>query len=301
PSPPGSPAGLPPLPIRSRDYAAWCADPARGAEREAARAYWRRRLDALPAALDLPRAGEPDGRGAFVPLRLDSALAARLERYGQERGATLYMVLLAGWAALLARFTGARDLPIGTPIANRNRNRTETEELVGFFVDTLVLRTDLSGDPGFGTLTERVRDACLEDFRHQDLPFGELVAMLRPERRAGRTPLFQAMFNLLTLPPWEERAGPVHLVGEAVELPVARFDLALELQAADSAVSGRLEYRSGLIARETAEAMAAAYATLLAAALDDPRRPIDALPLMDRAAAAALAERTNGPAAARPA
>ncbi|MCW2246953.1 amino acid adenylation domain-containing protein [Azospirillum fermentarium] len=295
----GGDAGLPPLPIRYRDYAAWCADPARGAEREAARAYWRRRLDALPAALDLPRAGTPDGCCGLVPLRLDAGLTARLERFGQERGATLYMVLLAGYAALLARFTGARDLPIGTPVANRTR--TETEGLVGFLVDTLVVRADVSGEPDFATLTERVRDACLEDFRHQDLPFGELVALLKPERRAGSTPLFQAMFNLLTLPAWEERIGSVHVVGEAVALPAARFDLALELQADGGAVSGRLEYRAGLIDGAVAQAMAAAYGTLLAAALDDPRRPIDTLPLMDRAAAAAWVARTNGPETPAPA
>ena len=295
----GTGAGLPPLPIRYRDYAAWCADPAREAEREDARAYWRRRLDALPAALDLPRAGTPDGRGGLVPLRLDAGLTARLERFGQERGATLYMVLLAGYAALLARFTGARDLPIGTPVANRTR--TETEGLVGFLVDTLVVRADVSGEPDFATLTERVRDACLEDFRHQHLPFSALVALLKPERRAGSTPLFQAMFNLLTLPAWEERAGPVQVVGEAVALPVARFDLALELQADGGAVSGRLEYRAGLIADAVAQAMAAAYVTLLTAALDDPRRPIDALPLMERAAAAAWVARTNGPETPAPA
>lgn len=291
----GRAADLPPLPIRYRDYAAWLADPARQADRAAARAHWSRRLADLPSALDLPRGGEPDpgGRGGIIPLTLDPGLTARLERFGQGRGATLFMVLLAGYAAMLARFTGARDLPIGTPVANRDR--VETEGLVGFLVDTLVLRADLSGTVGFGTLVERMRDACLEDFRHQNLPFGELVALLRPERRAGATPLFQAMFNLLTLPPWEERIGALRVTGTAVNLPVARFDLAMELQAEGGAVRGRLEYRAGLIAPETAQAMADAWISVLTAALDAPDRPFDTLPLMTGAQAAALVALTNGP------
>ena len=173
-------------------------------------AYWQNQLKDAPEQLtlpsDRPRPAQPSYRGGRCSVRLNASLTARLRALGQNRGgktggqnrgATLFMTLLAAFGALLSRYSGQSDLVIGTPIANRTRS--ELEGLIGFFVNTLALRLDLSGDPSFATLLERVRTVATEAYAHQDLPFEMLVARLSPERHLSQAPIFQVMFNLLNI------------------------------------------------------------------------------------------------------
>src|SRR6185295_8283833 len=166
------PSPLAELPIQYADYALWQREWLQGEELERQLGYWRERLRDLPVLelpVDHPRAGLRTDRGSRLDVVLDGSLVERLESLGRSRDSTTFMVLLAGFSALLGRYAGSADLAVGTPIANRER--PELEGLIGFFVNALVLRSDLSGDPGFGELLGRVREALLGAYAHQDLPF----------------------------------------------------------------------------------------------------------------------------------
>src|SRR6185312_1402801 len=173
----GAAPALPPLPIQYADYAAWQRRALVGAESDRQLAYWKARLDGAARVLDLPadrpRPPVPSHRGDRRTFTLSPEVTRALKDLSRREGATLFMTLLAGFEALLHRLTGQSDLLIGTPIANRGR--AETEGLIGFFLNTLVLRSDLSGDPSFRELLLRVREASLGAYAHQDVPFERLV------------------------------------------------------------------------------------------------------------------------------
>ena len=278
----GRPAPLPRLPVQYADYAVWQRRWFTGAVEQAQLDYWRQQLagvSPLELPTDRPRPAQPSYRGATVPMALPPEVSARLAALGRETGASLFMVLLAAWSVLLARYSGQRDLTVGTPIAGRTR--AELEGLVGFFVNTLVLRADLSGNPPFRALLEQVRATALAAYAHQDVPFERLVDLLQPERDLSRTPLFQAMFVLQNTPP-----GPQGLEGfraQPLDIPdtTAKFDLSLALSGDERGIGGVLRYSADLFERETATRMAGHLQTLLAAVAADPDRPIDALPLLD--------------------
>jgi hypothetical protein len=191
------PSPLPALPIQYADYAVWQRQWLQGEVLEAQLAYWRRQLAGL-SVLDLPtdhqRPAVPTFRGAAQGFALSPALSADLLALSRREGVTLFMTLLAAFQALLARYSGQDDIAIGTDIANRNR--AEIEELIGFFVNQLVLRTNLSGNPTFRAVLWQVRGICLDAYAHQDLPFEHLVADLQPARHLNRTPLFQVKMIL---------------------------------------------------------------------------------------------------------
>ena len=245
----GSP--LPPLPVQYADYAVWQRRWLRGETLEERLAYWRRRLGTPPPVLELPVARAPEsrpaepgyggGRASFLwPV---SRLQA-LRSLGREEGATLFMVVLAAFQALLHRYTGEEDVTVGTDVANRGR--VEIEGLIGFFVNLLVLRTDLGGDPTFRELLGRAREIALGAFTHQDLPFERLVEELQPERTAGRAPLFR---HLLVLQDPGRRQ--LELPGlEIAPLPVdnrtSKFDLALILVETADGLAGTWNYSTDL-------------------------------------------------------
>ena len=198
---------LPALPIQYADFACWQRRILQGERLNALFAYWQKQLEDAPEQLalpsDRPRPAQSSYRGGRCGVWLNAALTARLRALGQNRkGATLFMTLLAAFGALLSRYSGQSDLVIGTPIANRTRS--ELEGLIGFFVNTLALRLDLSGDPSFAALLERVRTVATEAYAHQDLPFEMLVARLAPERHLSQAPLFQVMFALQNVPSTEQ-------------------------------------------------------------------------------------------------
>ena len=226
----GVPASLPPLAIQYADFAAWQRGWLQGEVLERQVAWWRGQLTGA-AVLELPTdrprpilAQAPSG--LLHPL-LRPSLTEPLRAFSRDHGATLFMTLLAGFQALLHRHTGQTDISVGTPIANRNHG--DVEKLIGFFVNMLVLRTDLSGDPGFGDLVDRVRQTALGAYDHQSVPFAKLVEELRPERDLRHTPLFQVSFQLLNIPqsPLELPGITLHPLSFAARS--AKFDLDLAL------------------------------------------------------------------------
>jgi hypothetical protein len=192
----GREANLPALPVQYADYAAWEREWIGGELLERQASYWERTLAGAPELLELPtdraRPRKQDFAGGWVNVELHEELAAALKALSRRHGATLFMTLLAGWAAVLARLSGQDDVVIGTPSANRGRR--EVEELIGFFVNTLPLRVDLSDGPTVGELLQRVKTRALEGQRNQDIPFEQVVERVRPTRSLAHTPLFQVMF-----------------------------------------------------------------------------------------------------------
>jgi non-ribosomal peptide synthetase component F len=196
----------------------------------------------------------------------------------RQEGVTLFMVLLAAWQTLHARYSGQQEVITGTPIANRNHS--EIEDLIGFFANTLALRTDLSGNPTFRELLARVRDVALGAFAHQDLPFEKLVEEIKPERSLSHHPLFQVLFALQNAP-----AQAIHLSGITVEtIPIegrgSKFDLALFLSEGPEGLDGRLEYNTDLFDETTAARIMGHFQKLLEEVVTNPDAPIGELELL---------------------
>ncbi|HEV2846704.1 MAG TPA: condensation domain-containing protein, partial [Thermoanaerobaculia bacterium] len=277
----GEPSPLPEPPVQYADYAVWQRQWLQGEALEAQLAYWRDLLAGLPVlqlATDHPRTALQTFQGESVPLRIPEEVSGALRELGRHRGMTPFITLLAGFETLLCRYAGQDDVMVGTTVANRSR--AELEGLIGFFVNTLALRGDLSGDPAFSALLTRTRKAVLGAFAHQDLPFEKLVAEIQPERDLSRSPLFQVVFQLQNAP--MERVGLPGLELRPMEVrdQTAKFDLVLNLVQAGEAFGGRLDYNSGLFERATAERLVRHFGTLLAGAAMDPSRPISELPLL---------------------
>ncbi|MEO6193537.1 MAG: amino acid adenylation domain-containing protein, partial [Thermoanaerobaculia bacterium] len=295
----GVPASLPPLAIQYADFAAWQRGWLQGEVLERQVAWWRGQLTGA-AVLELPTdrprpilAQAPSG--LLHPL-LRPSLTEPLRAFSRDHGATLFMTLLAGFQALLNRHTGQTDISVGTPIANRNHG--DVEKLIGFFINMLVLRTDLSGDPGFGDLVDRVRQTALGAYGHQSVPFAKLVEELRPERDLRHTPLFQVSFQVLNLPqsPLELPGITLHPLSFAARS--AKFDLDLALTDAADRLAGVLDYNADLFDATTMERFLAHLEQLLLGAMDDPARRLSELPLLTAAERSQLAIEWNDTASA---
>ncbi|HYR10485.1 MAG TPA: condensation domain-containing protein, partial [Longimicrobium sp.] len=278
----GAPSPLAPPELQYADYAAWQRDRLRGAVYDEQLAYWRRALAGAPVLLELPsdRPRPPvwEGGGAAERFRLPRPAADAVEVLARAEGCTPFMVLLAAFQALLGRYARQEDVVVGTPVANRGR--PETRDVVGFFVNTLALRGDLSGDPPFRALLHRVRDAALGAFAHQEMPFERLVDELKVPRSAGHAPVFQVMFSLQTA---DDGATPLsRLEAERVSVAAthAPFDLTLTLRPGEAGMDGALEYATALFDRVTALRMIGHFRTLLAAACAAPDEALSALPLL---------------------
>ena len=271
---------LPALPVQYADVAAWQRDRLSGPRRAALDAFWRDRLAGLPDVLalpwDAPRPATQTFSGQHHPISLDAALAARVGVRCREWSVTPYMTLLAGFVALLHRWSGATDIAVGTPVASRDR--VETERLVGFFSNTMVLRVDVAGDPSFAELVARVRRTALAAYEHHDLPFDAVVEAVRPPRNPSRNPLFQVNFRVQTGEPPLLRLPGVEVAPVAVDLGFSRFDLAVELQLGDDGLGGYLERNDALFSAGTGRALTAELGVLLDAALSEPALPLSALP-----------------------
>ncbi|HEY0605659.1 MAG TPA: amino acid adenylation domain-containing protein, partial [Herpetosiphonaceae bacterium] len=281
----GQVATLPPLPIQYADYALWQQQQLQGERLERLLDYWRQQLAGLqPLALptDHPRPSTSSTAGARLPVALDSSLVARLEQLSQQSGTTMFMLLLATLQVLLHRYSGQTDIAVGSPIANRTR--AESEGLVGFLVNMLVLRANLAGQPTFRELLSHVRSVCLDAYAHQDLPFDLLVEELQPERSLGQHPLFQVLFVLQTLPPIEPELAGLAVDMQALDSDSAKFDLTLDLRpSADGGLHGYLEYATDLFETTTIQRMLGHLQTLLWAIAANPEERIAYLPLLTEA------------------
>ncbi|HEV2735650.1 MAG TPA: condensation domain-containing protein, partial [Longimicrobiaceae bacterium] len=278
----GEPSPLAELAVRPRDFAVWQRRHLAGAALDAQLAWWRGRLAGAPPTLELPtdrpRPPVPGFRAATLAFALDAELSAGLRALSRREGATLFMTLLAAFQLLLGRYAGEDDVVVGTPIAGRTR--AELEGLIGFFANTLALRTDLSGDPSFPELLGRVREATLDAYARQDVPFERLVEALQPERDLSRNPVFQVLFVLQNAPMRAEDAGGLRMEPEEVEGTAAKFDLTLALEERDGALAGVVEYAAELFDAGTVERLVEHFRVLLEAVAADPRRRLSALPVL---------------------
>ncbi len=290
----GNVLSLPELPVQYADFAVWQREWLSGEVLERQIAYWRQALSGLsPLALptDRPRPPRRRGRGAHQPLALEPALQHALERLARERGATPFMVLLAGLATLLSRLSGQVDVVVGTPVANRTHR--ELEDLIGFFVNTLVLRADLAGAPRFVDVLERLRQVSLAAYAHQDLPFEKVVEALAPERDESRTPLFQVLFVLQNAPADELVLPGLTLEGLEVETGTAKFDLTLTLTETAAGLLGHWEFDRDLFERTTLVRLGGQLGRLLAGAVTSPEARIGDLPLLSEVESQQLREWTG--------
>jgi amino acid adenylation domain-containing protein len=270
------------LPIQYADYAQWQRAWLTGEALDRQIAYWKAHLEGAPRALDLPtdrpRPPVQTHRGARRAFGLSPELTAALKDLARREGVTLFMLLLAGFDALLWRTSGQDDLVVGTPIANRTR--TETERLIGFFLNTLVIRAVLPEGATFRDLLQSVKASCLGAYAHQDTPFERLVAELEPERDLSRSPLFQVMFTLQAAP-----AGPLELAGLTLRglsaaATTSKFDLTLWMAESPSGLLGSFEYSTDLFDEATIDRMAAHLRALLEGAVADPGQAVAALPML---------------------
>ncbi len=274
----GEPA-LVSLPVQYADFAAWQRAWLQGAVLENQLAYWREHLQDAPPYLDLPadhhRPAVRKFRGARVTASLPQTIAERVKSLCQEQGATQYMALLAAFNVLLYRYTGQSDIVVGTPIANRGRR--ELEGLIGFFVNTLALRTRLDGAPSFREVLARVRETALAAYAHQDLPFDRIVEELAPERDLSRSPIFQVMFVLQNAPKSEFHLPGLTLSRVPTINERSRFDVTMAINESAGGVTLALEYDSDLFESARMDRMLQHYALLLDRALDQPDASIDAI------------------------
>ncbi|HZL93732.1 MAG TPA: condensation domain-containing protein, partial [Vicinamibacterales bacterium] len=277
----GHASPLRPLPIQYADFAVWQRRRLQGPVLEEHLSYWKQQLadaSTLQMATDRPRPPMPTFRGAVHTVEYPAALLTALRALSQGEGATLFMTLLAGFQLLLARYTGQEDIVVGVPIVNRNRS--ELEGLIGFFVNTLAMRTRLTGDPTVRALLARVRSMALDAYAHQDLPFEKLVEELHPRRDLARNPVFQVVFQLVNTP----GAGPATQIDRTatVERSTAKFDLTVHLGELASGLYARFEYSTDLFDRCTIERLADHYGRLLEEMVVTPDASVFDLPLMTR-------------------
>jgi amino acid adenylation domain-containing protein len=278
----GGSSPLPALPIQYADFAHWQRQWLQGDVLETQLAYWKQNLAGAPAFLDLPtdhpRPLVQTFRGAHQAVLLPKPLQDGMKALSRQEGVTQFMAFLAAFKVLLHRYTSQDDVIVGTPIANRNR--LETEDIIGFFVNAVVLRTELSGDPTFRELVARVRQVCLGAYGHQDLPFDRLVEELHVTRDLSRNPLFQAMFVLhnASLPPLELAGLTMSPIEGDSE--TAHFDLTLQIIDSGQGLTASFVYNTDLFEADTIVRMLANFTILLAGIVADPGRRLSDLPLL---------------------
>ncbi|TNH41880.1 non-ribosomal peptide synthetase [Photorhabdus luminescens] len=289
------PDPLLPLTIQYPDYAAWQRQVFSGEGVQAQCDYWRQTLADAPVLLELPidrpRPSQQSFTGGRVAVHIDAPLVQALKRLGQQHGTTLFMTLLSAWAALLSRLSGQDDVVIGIPSANRNRR--EIEPLLGFFVNTLALRIDLSGMPDVVTLLRRVRQTTLGAQEHQDLPFEQVVEIVQPPRRSEHTPIFQVMFAWQENETEEWQLPELAVTPFELEYDIAKFDLQLELTEKAGEIVGELNYSSALFDHETIERQAGYLQAILRAMVNQPQQPVTAIDILSSAERELLLENLN--------
>jgi amino acid adenylation domain-containing protein len=274
--------GLPELPIQYADFAHWQRAYLSGEVLERQVAYWKEQLSGAPELLQLPtdrpRPAVQSHRGAHHPFVLGTELTQGLRELSRRAGATLFMTLVAALSVLLSRYSGQRDICVGTPIANRTRS--EIEPLIGFFVNTLVLRMHLKADPSFAMLLDQVRRTALDAYAHQDAPFEHLIDELNPGRDLSQSPLFQVMLALQNTPADALEFDRLTLERLASPAVSAKFDLTFNFTEAADRLKGAIEYATDLFDAGTIERMAGHFRELLEGIVAAPDARIGALTLL---------------------
>ncbi|HSE18132.1 MAG TPA: amino acid adenylation domain-containing protein [Pyrinomonadaceae bacterium] len=294
----GAESALKELSLQYGDYAVWQREWLRGEVLERQLDYWREQLAGVPPVLELPadrpRPHVQTFRGASLPFKLSRELAEELRALSRREGVTLYMTLLAVLQTLLWRYTGEDDIAVGTPIANRRHG--ELEGLIGFFANTLVLRTDVSGNPTFASLVQRVKEMALGAYTHQDVPFEMLVEVLQPERSMSYTPLFQVLFALQNAPQEKLELSGLTLDLLNIDSGTAHFDLALLLEETEEGLEGVCEYSTDLFDEATIFRLLGHFETLLEGVINNPDQHLSHLPLLSPAERHQLLDEWNTPA-----
>jgi len=277
---------LPALPVQYSDYAVWQRRWMEAGERERQLQYWTAQLAGDPDALELPldfaRPPQQSYRGARLSLSLDTDLARALDAVSRQQGVTLFMLLLAAYQVLLHRYTGQDDIRVGVPVANRNR--VETEGLIGFFTNTQVLRGQVDSRARFCDFLQQVRETVVQGQNHQDLPFEQLVEALRPERSLSHNALFQVMYNHQRVGKGDARhslVADLTLETLPVEIHAAQFDLTLDTFESEAGLSAALTYATDLFEPATIERFGQSWLTLLRGIVADPQQAITDLPVLD--------------------
>ncbi|MFG1645416.1 amino acid adenylation domain-containing protein [Amycolatopsis sp. NPDC049252] len=298
----GQPA-LPPVALQFGDVAAWQDRWQHGPAAEEQIAYWRDRLADVPV-LDLfadhVRPALPTFRGGHRRVHVPAELVARLRALGQEENASVFMVLLAAFDLILHRYTRQQDIAVGTPVANRNRY--EAEDVLGFLLNSVVLRIALSGEVSFRELVGRVRDAALGAFDHQDIPFERLVEVLQPTRDLAHNPLFQATFAVQQLPAKRQRVGELELTLLEFDSGMTRFDIECNFYESEDGMVGVFTYATDLFAEGTVDALCRQYLKVLEQATEaaGADRPLTELLPLDEDERDAVVDRPNRTAVAMP-
>jgi non-ribosomal peptide synthetase component F len=267
------------LPVQYADYALWQHESLTGELLDKQLAYWRQQLASAPQNLALPvdrkRSAAQQHRAGNYSVAFTHELSEQLKSLSRRESATLFMTLLTGFKILLHYYAKQNDIVVGANVSNRNR--AETEGLIGFFVNTVVLRSDLSGDPGFVELLKHVREVCLGAYAHQDVPFEKVVALLQPERNLDRQPLFQVKLDVD-----DELKHALELRGltlSPLELPndVGRYDLHLMMTQTKQGLVGNIVYDQNLFDEATVSMMSSQLERLLHQIVEQPELPVSAL------------------------
>ncbi len=279
----GKSSPLPELSIQYADFAHWQRQWLQGKVLETLLSYWQQQLAGAPTTLELKKIADKPPLGGRQEITapsfvLSANLSEKLKILSRQEGVTLFMTLLAAFQTLLYRYTERDDIVVGTDIANRNRD--EIESLIGFFVNLLVLRTDLSGNPSFRELLRRVREVALGAYAHQDLPFAKLVEALQPERRAGRTPLVQVLFVLQNTPMPALKFADLTLTPLQINTSKAKFDLALFMQETEQGLVGYWQYNIDIFHHCAIAHLSDHFETLLSSIINNPDTKINALEML---------------------
>ncbi|NET66088.1 MAG: amino acid adenylation domain-containing protein [Moorea sp. SIO1G6] len=276
------PSPLPELAIQYADFALWQRQWLSGEILENQLNYWKQELEAAPELLQLPtdhpRPHVMSYQGSSESFSLSTELTQKLQQLSRNSGSTLFMTLQAAFATLLSRYSGQKDILIGSPIANRNRQ--EIESLIGFFVNTLVLRTRFEDNPSFSQLLTQVRETTLLAYEHQDVPFEQVVSALQPQRSLSHAPLFQVMFVLQNAPMGKLDLPGVSLSEFNQQSTTSKFDLLVSMTETDMRLIGEWEYNTDLFDRSTIARMATHFQNLLSAIVENPQLVVGELPLL---------------------
>ena len=277
----GQPSPLPEIEIQYADFSAWQREVLSGPVVKRQLEYWKQKLagvEPLMLPTDRPRSVIQRPDGATTRFMLPIELTESLKIVSRKEGATLYMILLAAFQSLLGRYSGQSEIAVGSPIAGRLR--TETEGLIGVFINTLVLLTDLSGQPDSMELLRRVKETTLEAYANQDVPFEQLVEVLMPQRDLTRSPLFQVLFVLQNVPWRALELGAAKMLPFEIDSGAAQFEMSLMLVETSSGMEGSVSYNTDLFDAATISRMIDHYLMLLSGIVENPKQPVAWLPLL---------------------